>query len=187
MERQVRYKRLVRNPAYQSEASQVYGGIVVRDLAVAAALLSTLIIAVYVSVPDFPYAERPWQIQLWNESSGWWSEVTWVIAFGLFATLTVLFRSWLNSLRPSHDLALRVRTFTAITAVSWLVFVVEYLNYFKPAWSGFYNYFMLDRTGTLHGIFYITTAHIGVLAAIFGLALVSRAVSLLRWKMISAD
>ncbi len=153
-----------------------------RNLAIGSALLATLIIAVYVSIPDFPYKEKAWQVNLWGEPSGWWSEVTWIIAFGLFSSLVFLFRSWFYSLGPDHSLIMKARAGILFTAVSWNFFTVGFLFYFKPVWHGFYSDVMLDRTGILHGLFYLSTAHIGLLAAVFGLALFARIVHMVGKK-----
>ncbi len=174
--RKVRYRRLSTANASKSRLRWMTA-LRFRNIVVLSALLCTLVIALYVSVPDFPYKEKAWQVNLWSDPSGWWSEITWVIAFGVFISFAVLFRSWFDSLRPSGDLVLKVRIGVILTIVSWETFSIAFLLYFKPVWHDFYSNFMLDRTGTLHGLFYIGTAHLGVLAGIFGLGLVARVVS----------
>ncbi len=141
-------------------------------------MLFTFAISVYVSIPDFPYKERSWQVNLWNDPSGWWSEMTWIIAFAVFVSVALLFRSWFLSLRPAADLVFKSQLAVLLTVLSWDIATIAFMLYFKPNWPGFYEYFVLDRTGTLHGLFYITTAHIGVLAVVFGLALTARIVSI---------
>ncbi len=177
--RNVRQRRL--SKAYEQRHEHfLVDRLSLRNIVIAGALFFTLALALYVSIPDFPYSHKAWQVNLWSDSSGWWSEMTWILAFGLFTSLAILFRSWFHSLKPGLDLIRRTRLGVILTAVSWDSFAIVFLVYFKPAWPGFYKYFMLDRTGTLHGLFYIGTAHVGVLAAIFGLALSARIVDLLR-------
>lgn len=151
----------------------------IRNVTIASLLIISMIVALYVSVPDFPYHAESWQLWLWSEPSGWWNEITWIIAFGTLASSALLFRSWFYRLKPTKDLVIRVQLGVLLTVISWDTVAVGYLLYFKPAWPGFYDYFILDRTGTLHGLFYISTAHVAALTLIFGLALVGRFVDII--------
>ncbi len=154
----------------------------IRDLAIGGFVAFSLILAIYVSIPDFPSREKAWQIELWNDPSGWWSELTWIIGFGAFASLSLLFRSWFFSLKPEAEIIKKFQLAVLTTVASWFVISISFLLYFRPVWSNFYSYFMLDSTGVLHGLFYVSTAHLGVLATVSGLALVGRVVGIVARK-----
>ena len=175
MGNEVRYRRLRLSVAATSNSHDyqqhwVYGR-KTRNLVIAGSLIFSLAIAIYVSIPDFPYKEKAWQVELWSDPSGWWSEITWIIGFGVFATLSLLFRSWFYSLRPKSELIRKAQLGVLFTVVSWIAFSLGFVMYFKPVWSDLYANIALDDTGALHGLFYLTVAHLGILATISGLAL----------------
>lgn len=140
----------------------------------------TLGIILYVSPPDFPYSAKSWGIGLWSEPSGWWSEITWILGFGVTVITTLLFWSWLKRLKPTIDLMVKVHFGTLMVFLSWYLVSTAYMIYYMTAWPGFYKYFLLDTTGTLHGLFYIATVHLAVLSGLYGLGLFARIVEIMQ-------
>ncbi len=147
-----------------------------RNVGVMGILAFTIGIILYVSPPDYPREAASWGVGLWSEPSGWWSEITWILVFCAAVTSVLLFRSWLNRLKPLVGLKINVYFGALMVFLSWYVISVAYMVYYMTTWPGWFEYFFLDTTGTLHGLFYIATVHITMISAIYGLALIARVV-----------
>lgn len=128
------------------------------------------------SIPDYPYSAHPWAIMLWGEKSQWWSEMTWIGAFGVFGVLAILLTEWNGELRYDESASFTqwtVRLILLICFVS-LSFHFSALHF---QWKGWYDTMILDRGGYLHGIFYLWTFLLGLVCFEEGVFLVSRIVS----------
>jgi hypothetical protein len=120
-----------------------------------------LMTTLYVSIPDFPRNAYAWEIMLWGESSQWWSEVTWIVMFGVFATSTVFLASWNSELRLSRAIAFYRGVFlgTMLLASALLLFSFSAIFFH---WDGWSQTIALDKNGWLHGIFYLFTSLLGI-------------------------
>jgi hypothetical protein len=111
---------------------------------------------VYVSIPDFCYDAHPWEIMLWGESSQWWSEMSWLLLFGVFSIGLVFVSEWSKNFRNKRVEAYQ-RAFRIIVLVAFLSLLWNFSAlYFQ--WDGWANTLALDRGGYLHGVFYLGVA-----------------------------
>ena len=111
---------------------------------------------VYVSIPDFCYDAHPWEIMLWGESSQWWSEMSWLLLFGVFSIGLVFVSEWSKNFRNKRVEAYQ-RAFRIIVLVAFLSLLWNFSAlYFQ--WDGWTNTLALDSGGYLHGIFYLGVA-----------------------------
>jgi len=111
---------------------------------------------VYVSIPDFCYDAHPWEIMLWGESSQWWSEMSWLLLFGVFSIGLVFVSEWSKNFRNKRVEAYQ-RAFRIIVLVAFLSLLWNFSAlYFQ--WDGWTNTLALDRGGYLHGVFYLGVA-----------------------------
>ena len=120
-----------------------------------------LLVAIYVSIPDFPRGAYAWEIMLWGEQSQWWSEVTWIVLFGVFAISLVFVASWNSELRISRSIAFYRGVFlgTMLLASALLMFSFSAIFFH---WGGWSQTIALDKSGWLHGVFYLVTSLLGI-------------------------
>jgi len=133
-----------------------------------------------VSVPDFPYPESGtpvWEIQLWSEDSGYWSEVTWIILFGVFSFFLLLIGILSTEIKEYADL----NQFRKYFFVFWLIgFGFMSFNYI-----GRY-YWARGGWALSHAWFYLLTTWLGILlvAELFVyVEKLHRTLMRLRWKL----
>jgi len=111
---------------------------------------------VYVSIPDFCYDAHPWEIMLWGESSQWWSEMSWLLLFGVFSIGLVFVSEWSKSFRnkrvEAYQRAFRIIVLVAFLSLLWNFSALHF------QWDGWANSLLLDRGGWLHGVFYLGVA-----------------------------
>ena len=111
---------------------------------------------VYVSIPDFCYDAHPWEIMLWGESSQWWSEMSWLLLFGVFSIGLVFVSEWSKSFRnkrvEAYQRAFRIIVLVAFLSLLWNFSALHF------HWDGWTNLVLLDSGGYLHGIFYLGVA-----------------------------
>ena len=133
---------------------------------------------VYVSIPDFCYDAHPWEIMLWGESSQWWSEMSWLLLFGVFSIGLVFVSEWSKNFRnkrvEAYQRAFRIIVLVAFLSLLWNFSALHF------QWDGWANSLLLDRGGWLHGVFYLGVALEGLW--LFGelLGLMSKIVPRLR-------
>jgi len=141
-------------------------------------IVFTISLAIFVSIPDYCYNAPPWAIMLWGEASQWWSEITWLILFGIFSIALVFVLGWSNSIRDK-----KVESYLRLFRIAFLVAFLSLLWNFSALyfrWDGWANSLLLDRSGYLHGVFYLGVALQGLW--LFGelIGLVSKIVPRLR-------
>jgi len=134
--------------------------------------------SIYVSIPDFCYDAPAWEIMSWGERTQWWSEMTWLILFGVFSVSLVFVLEWSKSLRDK-----KVEPYLKFFRIAFLVAFLSLLWNFSALyfhWDGWANSLLLDQGGWLHGVFYLGVALEGLW--LFGelLGLVSKIVPRLR-------
>ena len=110
-----------------------------------------------VSIPDFPLNAYAWELQLWSESSGYWSEVTWLVLFVIFGIFLALISS----------LSSEIRRYPAIDQYRKLFFYVWMLS-FGIMTVHFIGYYSITKGETwvwsiAHGWFYLLTTYLGFL------------------------
>jgi hypothetical protein len=120
-----------------------------------------LLVTIYVSIPDFPKGAYAWEIMLWGESSQWWSEVTWIVLFGVFATSTVFLASWNSELKLNSAISFYRGVFLGTMLLVSILLAVSFSAIFFH-WDGWSQSIVLDRGGWLHGIFYLLTSLLGI-------------------------
>ena len=132
-----------------------------------------LFISIYVSIPDYPKSARAWEIMLWSDSSGWWSELCWILVFGISAVLTILFHSWNRDFKiPEREWSTE-RIFYVLWMLAFLSVTWNYSAiYFR--WLSWHNTIVVDATGYLHGLFYAWSLLTLVLAVGEGTAYLSK-------------
>jgi hypothetical protein len=119
-------------------------------------VLFCVLLGIYVSIPDYPRSAYPWEIMLWGESSQWWSEVSWIMAFCIFSVSLVFIFDWSSGLRN-----LRVESYQRVARIIFLVAFLSLVWNFSAvyfSWSGLEGTVILDRGGYLHGVFYLGVA-----------------------------
>lgn len=149
-----------------------------RKLTIGIILIFCLVEGVYVSIPDFCYDAPAWAIMLWGESTQWWSEMTWLLLFGVFSITLVYLTDFSKSFRNAHIESYQ-RLFRIIMLVAFLSLLWNYSAiYFR--FDGWADLLILDSRGWLHGIFYLGVALEGLW--LFGelLAFMSKIVPKLR-------
>jgi len=120
-----------------------------------------LLVTLYVSIPDFPHNAHGWEIMLWGEQSQWWSEVTWILLFGVFAISLIFLASWNSELRISKSIAFYRGVFLGMMLLASALLVFSFSAIFFH-WDGWSQTIALDRGGWLHGIFYLLTSLLGI-------------------------
>ena len=120
-----------------------------------------LLVTIYVSIPDFPHNAYAWEIMLWGESSQWWSEVTWIVLFGVFAISLIFLASWNSELRLSRSIAFYRGAFLGTMLLVSILLAFSFSALFFH-WGGWSQTIALDRNGWLHGIFYLFTSLLGI-------------------------
>ena len=118
-------------------------------------------ISIYVSIPDYPYEAYPWALMLWGEKSQWWSEITWVVLFGIFGVLSILLVEWNRELRRGLGLSFM----QALSRFVFLIILISLSFHFSALyfeWHGWYSTLVLDKGGFLHGLFYLWTFVLGL-------------------------
>jgi len=144
-----------------------------RKLTIAGILIFCLVEGIYVSIPDFCYSAPAWEIMLWGESTQWWSEMTWILAFGLFSVSLCFVSDW-NRQLGGNPWVLRA-VMVCVLILASLDFAILYFD-----WAGFTETVILDRGGFLHGLFYLDTAILGLWLFAEGLVLGCRIMPRLR-------
>lgn len=133
----------------------------IRDFLVVAIIGFCLIITLYVSIPDYPSKAYAWELMLWGEQSQWWSEVTWVVLFGIFAISLIFLLSWNSELSLSRSTQVYRNLFLGIMTLASILLLFSFSAIFFH-WDGFTKTIALDRGGWLHGIFYLFTFLLGI-------------------------
>lgn len=146
-----------------------------RNLAILGILFSSIILVVYVSIPDYPRDARAWEIMLWGEKSQWWSEMSWILLFDVFSISIMYLASWSRRLPGNPRVDSSQRTFRMIWGISSVLLIYDFsILHFR--WHGWYSTFALDSGGWLHGTFYLWVTLLGVLLFGEGLAFVSKVI-----------
>jgi MFS family permease len=108
-----------------------------------------------VSIPDFPYAHNghpAWEIQLWSESSGWWSEVTWIILFVVFTFFLLVIGMLSSEIREYPDLDYFRKWFFRFWMLGFAFMSFNYMGYYWWARGGW---------NLTHAWFYLLTTWLG--------------------------
>lgn len=154
-----------------------------RNLLVGGIIVFCLLISVYVSIPDYPRGAYPWEIMLWGERSQWWSEITWILLFGVFSVSLTYIIHWQRLLPPNPRVEAPQRLCRLIWGVSSVCLIWNF-SAIHFAWRGWYSTLILDSGGYLHGVFYLVVVLLGVLLFEELLAFVSRIVPRLSANMV---
>ena len=120
---------------------------------------------IYVSVPDYPIDAKPWAIQLWGEGSQWWSEVSWILAFGAGVIIVLFTRNHIKTFLNKELQAIYYITELMVVCV-WMIISLCFVNYYYSGWQGFEDTVLKDREGVLHGLFYLGTTCLIALSTI---------------------
>jgi len=108
---------------------------------------------VYVSIPDYCYDAPPWAIMLWGEQTQWWSEMTWLLLFGIFSISLIYVVEWSKGFKDKR-IEFYQRVFRIIVLVAFLSLLWNFSAVYWH-WDGWSDFIILDRGGWLHGIFYL--------------------------------
>ena len=114
-----------------------------RDWTIVAIVFFCAMLTVYISIPDYPYSAHPWEIMLWGEQTQWWSEVTWIIFFGLSSIIALLCASWSHYLPSTHQIRRAQMLVRGSCATAFMVIATAFsVEHFT--WTGWHETFILD-------------------------------------------
>lgn len=134
----------------------------VRNWLVVGVIMGSIWIALYCSVPDFPYQCPAWGFLLWGEASQWWSEMTWIGAFCILSVMVLFIWSWAGELPQDKQERFYQLAFRGIWGVAYGSIMFHYTAFYF-SWTQWPEWFFKDDTGYLHGFFYMTTFFLGIL------------------------